>query len=157
MPGLLRWFSGAMATRIAPLLAAQFGVAAAAVRVHDAFVVRYAAGAQAQLPLHTDESQLSLTLALNGADEYEGGGTYVAELRRALRPALGHMLAFEGGLFHGGEPIVRGVRYIIAAFLYTERAAAAGAPSEEPRGNGAALAAALSGGDGDGGGFSFGF
>ena len=31
---------------------------------------------------------------------------YVAELRRALRPERGHMVSFEGGLFHGGEPIV---------------------------------------------------
>ena len=45
---------------------------------------------------------------------------YVAELRRALRPERGHMVSFEGGLFHGGEPIVRGTRYVIAAFLYVD-------------------------------------
>ena len=49
----------------------------------------------------------------------------MAELRRALRPELGHMVSFEGSLFHGGEPIVRGTRYVIAAFLYVSQPAAA--------------------------------
>jgi hypothetical protein len=30
------------------------------------------------------------------------------------------VLAFDGGLQHRGEPITRGVRYIIAAFLFVE-------------------------------------
>ena len=48
----------------------------------------------------------------------------MAELRRALRPELGHMVSFEGSLFHGGEPIVRGTRYVIAAFLWVASEAA---------------------------------
>ena len=63
----------------------------------------------------------------------------MAELRRALRPELGHMVSFEGSLFHGGEPIVRGTRYVIAAFLYVDetraaapRHAAAAAAADEP-------------------------
>ena len=60
----------------------------------------------------------------------------MAELRRALRPELGHMVSFEGSLFHGGEPIVRGTRYVIAAFLYVDETRAAA-----PR-HGAAAAAA---------------
>jgi hypothetical protein len=66
----------------------------------------------------------------------------VAELRRALRPELGHMVSFEGSLFHGGEPIVRGTRYVIAAFLYVDetraaapRHAAAAAADEPPCGS----------------------
>ena len=34
------------------------------------------------------------------------------------------MLAFDGGLQHRGEPITRGVRYIIAAFLFVENSSA---------------------------------
>jgi len=86
------------------------------VRVHDAFLVRYTAGAQCHLPLHVDESQLSFTLALN--DAFVGGGTYFASLRRALLPAIGHLIAFDGHTLHGGEPIVSGTRYIVAAFLF---------------------------------------
>ncbi|CAN0038112.1 unnamed protein product, partial [Scytosiphon promiscuus] len=54
-------------------------------RVHDAFVVRYDAAAQRSLPLHTDQGELSLTIPLNGADEYEGGGTWFEGLGRAVR------------------------------------------------------------------------
>jgi len=83
VPPLLAWFRRAMASRLAPMLAHHFGVAASAVRVHDAFLVRYDAGAQAHLPLHMDESQLSLTLGLN--DAFVGGGTYFAvRTRRGL-------------------------------------------------------------------------
>uniref|UniRef100_A0A7S4F1W7 Uncharacterized protein n=1 Tax=Chrysotila carterae TaxID=13221 RepID=A0A7S4F1W7_CHRCT len=51
---------------------------------------------------------------------YDGGGTYFYALRRAVRPEQGQLLAFSGALLHGGEPIVRGVRYVLAAFLYIE-------------------------------------
>ena len=109
--------------------------------------------------------------------EFDGGGTYFADLRRSLRPPVGHVIAFEvsqalptvtppivsgarsicytryiryiaggsttrmsrssparvtfvtsvtsvtsqGGLYHAGEPIISGTRYIIAAFLYVEQ------------------------------------
>lgn len=116
VPDLLIWFNEAMACRLGPLLACYFG--AARVRVHDAFLVKYTAGAQAHLPLHVDESQLSLTIVLN--DAFSGGGTFFADLGRALSPRIGHVVAFDGEALHGGEPIVRGTRYIIAAFLYVD-------------------------------------
>ena len=53
-------------------------------------------------------------------DAFAGGGTYFADLQRALSPPVGHVVAFDGRALHGGEPIVRGTRYIIAAFLYVE-------------------------------------
>ena len=43
-------------------------------------------------------------------------------MHAARRPDLGHVVAFEGALLHGGDPIVSGERYIIAAFLYATRA-----------------------------------
>ena len=121
MPGVLRWFKGLMEVRISPLIAQNFGVPAAAVRVHDAFVVKYSAGRQAHLPFHSDESQLSITIPLNAKSEFVGGGTYFAALRRALSPEAGHAVVFDGRILHGGEPIVAGTRYIIAAFLHVER------------------------------------
>ena len=52
------------------------------------------------------------------------------------------MVSFEGSLFHGGEPIVRGTRYVIAAFLYVDetraaaqRHGAAAAANEPPCGS----------------------
>ena len=102
----------------------------------------YAAEAQAHLPMHSDESHFSLTLALNGGGEFEGGGTYFGALRRAVAPAVGHLVAFEGGLLHGGEPVSRGVRYILACFMYVDDCGEGGV----------AGAGELSGGVGGGGG-----
>lgn len=65
-----------------------------------------------------DESRLSFTLVLN--DGFCGGGTYFAGLRRSLCPGVGHVIAFDGAALHGGEPIVHGTRYIIAAFLFVD-------------------------------------
>lgn len=90
------------------------------IRVHDAFVVRYDAAAQRSLPLHTDQGELSLTISLNSADEYEGGGTWFEGLGRAVRPdEAGHVVVFPGGsTVHGGREVTNGVRYILAVFLY---------------------------------------
>ena len=106
VPALRTWFNRALRTRLAPLLELHFSINAAAVRVHDAFLVKYAAGGQAHLPMHTDESQLSLTIILNSPGEaFNGGGTYFADLRRAVSPATGHVIAFHGDALHGGEPV----------------------------------------------------
>jgi hypothetical protein len=74
--------------------------------VHDAFVVKYQYGAdddssdstpheqqqqqrpQRQLPLHTDQSTHSLTIALNSLTDYSGGGTFFADLNDAVRPGI---------------------------------------------------------------------
>ncbi|CAM9153870.1 unnamed protein product, partial [Phaeothamnion confervicola] len=95
-------------------------VSAADLRVHDAFIVRYDAAAQNSLPLHTDQSDVSLTVALNGRSEYDGGGTWFEELGRAVCPEEGHIAVFPGHLFHGGHSITSGRRYIIAVFMYVE-------------------------------------
>eukprot|EP00903_Cladosiphon_okamuranus_P010088 g9555.t1 len=94
-----------------------------ALRVHDAFVVRYDAAAQRSLPLHTDQGELSLTISLNGAEEYEGGGTWFEGLGRAVRPQeAGHVVVFPGGsTVHGGREVTSGIRYILAVFLYVHR------------------------------------
>ena len=110
---------------------AALGATRARLRVWDAFVVRYDAAAQRSLPLHQDDSHLSLTIALNGGDGFDGGGTGFADVHggsRAsplvVRPRLGHAVAFPGALWHGGEPITRGRRYVIAAFLWVASEAA---------------------------------
>ena len=51
---------------------------------------------QRYLPLHQDQSTHSLTIALNSTGEYTGGGTYFADLDRAIRPDLGQILSFPG-------------------------------------------------------------
>ena len=103
--------------------------ARAALRVSDAFVVKYNASAgQRQMAAHRDGALFSFNVALNGLDEYEGGGTYFRKLDHdasggdgdsscgALRSPKGHVLAHSSALMHGGHPTTRGVRYILVAF-----------------------------------------
>ena len=75
------------------------------------------------LPIHVDESTHSIVLALNNG--YEGGGTFVVANEDdtrddcVVRLETGQVLCFRGDLVrHGGEPVTRGTRYILAAFLY---------------------------------------
>eukprot|EP00966_Prymnesium_polylepis_P150627 3479477-Prymnesium_polylepis.1 len=129
VPAVLRWFNAACEREIFPLLEACYGaigVRASAVRVSDAFVVRYDAAAQSSLPVHADDSHLSLTIALNDLNEYEGGGILFEELGRVVRPDCGGVVCFPGSLRHGGNTVTKGVRYIIAAFLWVEGFTGAG-------------------------------
>lgn len=83
----------------------------------DAFLVRYAAGAQTELPTHADQGQLSFTIMLNDPSEYEGGGTWFPELNRSLDgAAAGHVVLFPSKVQHGGRSISKGVRYIVVLF-----------------------------------------
>ena len=50
-----QWFNVSLRDRLWPLLAGQFGVPSSALRVIDAFVVKYTAGSQCSLPLHCDQ------------------------------------------------------------------------------------------------------
>jgi hypothetical protein len=134
---VLKWFNQVLEVKLFPMLALQFGAGvqpvskhgaekhskseplaippfcADDVRVHDAFIVKYdSAMGQRQLPIHCDQSQFSFTIALNGLDEYEGGGTFFEALGRpAAKADVGHVVSFPGGLWaHGGEPITSGTR-----------------------------------------------
>jgi hypothetical protein len=131
VPSLLAWFNDVLHFSIAPMLAMAFPEISSPgrLRVHDAFIVRYAATSQRHLPVHRDQSQYSCTIALNARGEFTGGGTFFADSRLVICPDVGHVVAFPGETRHGGEPITAGVRYIIAAFLFlgSEDAAPTGA------------------------------
>jgi len=119
MPSLLTWFAETLLPRTLQLLRdAFFEGQDMQCSVHDAFVVKYsAADGQRHLPLHSDESTHSITVALNSDSDFTGGGTYFQDLRGAVRPPIGHVLAFDGNLLHAGDVLMTGTRYIIAAFL----------------------------------------
>ena len=115
-------FNAALRERVFPALATQFGMRLERLRVIDAFVVKYAASRGRKfLPLHCDQSEISLTIPLNAADEYVGGGTYSSDLGRALNRDAGGLISFSGRAHHGAHPISSGTRYIIVAFLYEYR------------------------------------
>lgn len=119
IPEILKEWNLLMHTAICPLLCRAIPeIDRENIRVHDAFVVKYdAVRGQRFLPLHSDEGDWSLTLALNSGHEYEGGGTLFDEHNLLLRPQLGGFTAFRSSLMHAGAPVSRGTRYIVAAFL----------------------------------------
>ena len=124
IPSLLNWFNNILSSRLRSLLAFQFGedevgVNGSRIIVHDAFIVRYNATEQKHLPVHRDESTYSFTIALNDHSEYDGGGTYIADIGLSIRPNIGSVLSFRGDkLLHGGDPVTNGIRYIIVCFCY---------------------------------------
>jgi hypothetical protein len=131
LPTSRRVILEALAAHVAPRAAACYGVPPAALRVHDAFVVRYdAAAGQASLPRHADQSVLSLTIPLNDQlpggvpPAFTGGGTRFAAAGATLAPGAGHVVLFPGGLQHAGARISSGTRYIVAAFLWVDAAPA---------------------------------
>jgi hypothetical protein len=158
----LALFNGLLASALLPLAARTFGESRR-FRVHDAFLVKYdAAGGQVDLPVHADQADVSLTVALNGLGDYDGGGTrfeaadgtarrappavpndaLAPPLTRAapprpaaggvVRPDVGEVVVFASRLRHAAAPITRGRRYVLAVFLYDHDAAAAAAP-QPPR------------------------
>ena len=120
IPELIDAWNELMVNTICPLLSNAIpGVAVHDIKVHDAFIVKYdATHGQRFLPLHTDEGDWSLTLALNDESEYDGGGTLFEEHQLLIRPNVGELVAFRSSLLHAGAPLLTGMRYIIAAFLY---------------------------------------
>jgi tetratricopeptide (TPR) repeat protein len=128
IPRVLSLFNSILTNKLRPLLALQFGedqlgVNGCNLHIHDAFVVRYdGGGGQRYLPLHRDQSTHSFTIALNDTSEYDGGGTFVCHLGRAIKPNIGGVVSFRGDeLLHGGDPVLSGRRYIIVGFCYASK------------------------------------
>ena len=98
--------------------------------IQDCFVVRYDGDGEednthdgpgfAHLKPHEDESLISLTIALNDMDEYEGGGLYIASTQDLLNGPAGTVLCFPGSLVHGGYQVTKGTRWILTVFLYCD-------------------------------------
>jgi len=129
IPKVLEWFQHWMTTECQSLLQEQFQISNGhhgrsrrrrRFYVHDAFVVRYTASSTSRfLPLHYDESTHSMILALN--DDFEGGGTYFFDVDTTLRPSKGSLVTFRGdAMLHGGNVVTKGVRYILAVFLFLD-------------------------------------
>jgi hypothetical protein len=127
LPETLSLLKVALEERIYPLLRHQFATAlpnAGNLRVVDGFVVKYdALGGQTELKPHRDGSVVSFNIALNPANEYEGGGTWFASLKEndgAIKVEQGHMVSHASALLHGGHGISSGKRYIMVAFVILE-------------------------------------
>lgn len=127
LPETLALLKVALVERVYPLLRQQFDHVlpdAGNLRVVDGFVVKYdALGGQTELKPHRDGSVLSFNIALNPADDYEGGGTWFASLTEndgAVKIDQGHVVSHASALLHGGHGITSGRRYILVAFVILE-------------------------------------
>jgi len=125
LPNTLQFLRLALQERIYPALRQQFGAHYLPdpdkLRVADGFVVKYdAAGGQKELQPHRDGSVLSFNIALNPAQDYEGGGTWFASMNQSIKIEQGHMVSHASALLHGGHGITSGTRYILVAFVILE-------------------------------------
>lgn len=100
------------------------GCGSASLRVSDARLVKYNSSAsQTQLGMHRDGPLVTATVTLNRCDEYDGGGTLIEALAGGSdsgvqRVDRGHVVLHPGAVRHGGQPITRGLRYVLVFFIF---------------------------------------
>ncbi|KAJ1447512.1 hypothetical protein M885DRAFT_189274 [Pelagophyceae sp. CCMP2097] len=140
LPKTLGWLNSRALPRLVEAMHSAYPEALkdSALRLKLSRLVKYDAlnGATPELGMHRDGPLITATVALNGLDEYEGGGTVVEALSwdpsrptadlatarsferdAALRLARGHVLLYPGFIRHGGGAITSGVRYILVMFF----------------------------------------
>ena len=122
LPELLPWFNKQLQHTIFPAMRSQFNIPSNnRLRILDAFFVKYnGSGSNNRLPLHNDQSDFSLTIAMNSLQEYQGGGTYFNFVDDTVKTDIGGIISFAGHILHAGEIVTEGTRYIIVAFIYQE-------------------------------------
>ena len=122
IPELLPWFNTQLECIVFPAMMHQFDIPKTdRLRILDAFFVKYnGCASNNRLPLHNDQSDYSLTIAMNSLEEYEGGGTYFNFVDETVKTDIGGIISFAGHLLHAGETVTKGRRYIIVAFIYQE-------------------------------------
>ena len=119
MPWLDAEMAKLLSAEIFPSIARLFDVDASKLFVRDQFVVKYsgAAGAQAALGSHFDESCFSFVVQLNDPAEFAGGGTLFDHATEAVSAPPGHYLLFCGYNYHQGVAVTAGCRYILTGFV----------------------------------------
>jgi hypothetical protein len=123
LPETLKWFNGALESKIFPTLASLFPEVISGpevLRAHSVAMLKYNAS-HPRTDVHVDNGILALTLALSPEDEYTGGGTFFEHLGdEPLAMGVGHATFRPGSVRHGGHAVTAGERYIIGAFILIE-------------------------------------
>ena len=117
VPAVDAWVRESLSERVFPKLAARHGWSCGEIYFRDLFFVKYACDGQAGLALHRDGSIVSFNVLLNKASDFEGGGTYIEADDQAYHIEQGDCFIHSGKLRHGGQPISKGERFILVAFL----------------------------------------
>jgi len=119
LPRAMEFLQTALPCRLFPFLQValpELCQDAAHLRVSDLFLVKYNEKLQRSLPKHQDKGLISVNIALNHANEYGEGGTYIDALGRVAKIPKGTALVHSSGLWHAGHPISSGTRYILVFF-----------------------------------------
>eukprot|EP00933_Yihiella_yeosuensis_P034169 TRINITY_DN27692_c0_g1_i1.p1 TRINITY_DN27692_c0_g1~~TRINITY_DN27692_c0_g1_i1.p1 ORF type:complete len:398 (+),score=92.47 TRINITY_DN27692_c0_g1_i1:100-1194(+) len=122
VPAVDTWVRASVRERIFPKLAARHGWLpddGSRLVFRDLFFVRYSAapGAQAGLALHRDGSIISFNILLNDPKDFDSGGTYVEADDHVYQIGQGDCFVHSGKLRHGGQPVTRGERLVLVAFV----------------------------------------
>lgn len=106
---------------ILPLISTHYILNLYFLNIADLFIVKYETEAQDHLDRHRDGSLISFNILLN--DDFEGGGTLIEHtgdfgINKVLHTSKkGDLLIHPGKLFHEGQKITSGTRYILVGFI----------------------------------------
>lgn len=107
---------------VIPLLSKLYNLNRYFLDCNDIFIVKYDANQQSELMKHKDGSIFSFNILLNHESEFEGGGTIFYSNNDANNETLvknkkGGLLIHPGFVFHSGNKITKGKRYLLVGFV----------------------------------------
>lgn len=104
---------------IFPLIEKSYNVNKYFLECNDIFIVKYIDNKQNMLEKHKDGCAFSFNILLNSENNFEGGGTIIFENDKDIlvKNIKGGLLLHSGQVFHSGNIITKGIRYILVGFI----------------------------------------
>lgn len=132
VPAVKEWFNHMLKERLFPLLVKKFPHFVPDIEdlvCDNAYLFKYTPETGRRTDVHTDSGCLSFTIALNGEDEYDGGGTWFEGLdsgeseskSEIIEMDIGQCTVRPGGVKHCGHAVTKGTRYIIGGFCMSSK------------------------------------
>jgi predicted 2-oxoglutarate/Fe(II)-dependent dioxygenase YbiX len=113
------WMNSTVSSLIYPHLSRYFDIPADRYVMQDLFIVKYESQGQNSLPIHRDSSMVTFNIALSQVgQDYEGGGTrFLLSDQEVVNVPRGSMVSHESKVYHSGDPVTSGKRYILIGFV----------------------------------------